>query len=124
MTEFQTLGRAGGVFTGLERFPLQHALDRIVMESDEVTALCPVTGQPDQYTITITVTPGKWGLESKTLKLYLQQIRNRGAFCETLAGEIARDIGKVIEAETTVTIRQKPRGGVGIVATATWRHDV
>src|SRR5882724_9892328 len=36
----------------------------------EFTSMCPVTGQPDFATITITYVPGKRCVEMKSLKLY------------------------------------------------------
>ena len=37
----------------------------------EFTSLCPITGQPDFATITISYAPGELMVESKSLKLYL-----------------------------------------------------
>ena len=37
----------------------------------EFTSLCPITGQPDFATITISYVPGERMVESKSLKLYL-----------------------------------------------------
>lgn len=36
----------------------------------EFTSLCPITGQPDFATITISYVPGERMVESKSLKLY------------------------------------------------------
>ena len=36
----------------------------------EFTSLCPITGQPDFATITISYVPGEKMVESKSLKLY------------------------------------------------------
>ena len=40
----------------------------------EFTSLCPITGQPDFATITISYVPGEKMVESKSLKLYLSLI--------------------------------------------------
>ncbi|HVV80129.1 MAG TPA: preQ(1) synthase, partial [Pseudolabrys sp.] len=48
----------------------------------EFTCLCPITGQPDFAHFVIDYAPGKWLLESKSLKLYLASFRNTGAFHE------------------------------------------
>jgi 7-cyano-7-deazaguanine reductase len=37
----------------------------------EFTTLCPITGQPDFAHLVIDYVPGKWLVESKSLKLYL-----------------------------------------------------
>ena len=55
------------------------------MTSDELAAVCPITGQPDLYTAAIEYRPEALCLESKSLKLYLATYRNEGVFCEALA---------------------------------------
>jgi len=89
------------------------------MTSDELTAVCPITGQPDMYTVTIDYAAKGLCLESKSVKLYLARFRNEGAFCEALAVQIRDDAARVLElipSDVTVTLRQKPRGGITIVA--------
>ncbi|MCC6174191.1 MAG: preQ(1) synthase [Chloroflexi bacterium] len=89
------------------------------MTGDEVTALCPVTGQPDWYTVTIRYVPRERCIESKSLKLYFQTYRNAGVFCEALAAQIADEVLRVVEpASVEVSVHQKPRGGISIDATA------
>ncbi|MCL6611191.1 MAG: preQ(1) synthase [Peptococcaceae bacterium] len=89
------------------------------MESDEVTSLCPVTGQPDWETVTIEYEPDKHCIESKSLKLYLWSFREEGHFCEALDSRIAQDVQEACRPKwCRVTVRQKPRGGVKIEATA------
>ena len=48
----------------------------------EFTAMCPVTGQPDFAHLVIDYVPGRWLLESKSLKLYLASFRNHAGFHE------------------------------------------
>ncbi len=48
----------------------------------EFTLMCPVTGQPDFAILVIDYVPGRWLVESKSLKLYLNSFRNHGAFHE------------------------------------------
>jgi 7-cyano-7-deazaguanine reductase len=94
---------------------------RVEMTSDELTAVCPITGQPDMYLVTIEYSAQRLCLESKSLKLYLARYRNEGAFCEALAVRIRDDVAGVLELEpeaVTVTLRQKARGGITITATA------
>jgi 7-cyano-7-deazaguanine reductase len=85
--------------------------------------LCPITGQPDTNTITITYRPtGGRMIESKSLKLYLWGFRDRGIFVEELAQVIARRVQTDARPlDVTVTIRQSVRGG--IVTTVTARLD-
>jgi 7-cyano-7-deazaguanine reductase len=91
------------------------------MVSDELSAVCPVTGQPDLYVASIEYSPGTVCLESKSLKLYLATFRNEGAFCEALAVRIRDDVAAALELDrdhVTVTLEQKARGGITITATA------
>lgn len=104
----------------LETFPAPAGCAHVSLRSDEVTAMCPVTGQPDWYTVTIDhgVGPGARCVESKSLKLYLQSFREDGMFCEAFAARIAQDLADATRAHTNVTVEQKSRGGVVITATA------
>ena len=103
----------------LEVFPAPEHVQRVVLESDEVTSLCPVTGQPDWETVRIEFEPDRLCIESKSLKLYLWSFREEGAFCEALADTIARDVHAAAKPKwVTVTVTQKPRGGIVISSTA------
>jgi 7-cyano-7-deazaguanine reductase len=120
-TEFVALGHAGSdAYAGLETFP-NPGVSRVEMTSDELTAVCPITGQPDFYIATIEYQPQGLCIESKSLKLYLARFRNEGAFCETLAVRIRDDFAETLGIpadKARVTLRQKARGGITIVATA------
>ena len=87
--------------------------------SDELTSLCPRTGQPDFNTIEIDYEPNEKCIESKSLKLYLWSFRDKGAFVEQLAAEIAEEVRRVAEPRhVRVTIMQHARGGIVTEATA------
>jgi 7-cyano-7-deazaguanine reductase len=97
---------------------------RVVMTSDEVTSFCPVTGQPDYYTVTIDYVPDKLCIESKSLKLYLWHFRDQRIFAETLAVEIKNKVVQTIApCACTVTTRQKSRGGIIIEAVANYKRE-
>jgi 7-cyano-7-deazaguanine reductase len=119
--EFVALGHAGSEqYAGLETFE-NPGVTRVEMTSDELTAVCPITGQPDMYVATIEYEAHRLCLESKSLKLYLARYRNEGAFCEALAVRIRDDIAEALELEpgdVTVTLTQKARGGITITAVA------
>jgi 7-cyano-7-deazaguanine reductase len=119
--EFVALGHAGSEhYAGLETFE-NPGVTRVEMTSDELTAVCPITGQPDLYAVTIEYVARRLCLESKSLKLYLAGYRNEGAFCEALAVRIRDDIAEALELEpgdVTVTLTQKARGGITITAVA------
>jgi len=120
-TDFVALGQPGSdAFAGLETFP-NPGVARVEMHSDELTAVCPVTGQPDLYVATIAYEPKDLCLESKSVKLYLAGFRNEGAFCEALAVRIRDDVAEALELPTDavrVSLEQKARGGITITAEA------
>ena len=118
-TEFVALGHAGSEhYAGLETFT-NPGVEHVEMQSDELAAVCPVTGQPDLYVATIEFWPQALCLESKSLKLYLASFRNEGAFCEALAVRIRDDVAAALELtaeKVRVTLEQKARGGITITA--------
>jgi 7-cyano-7-deazaguanine reductase len=118
-TEFVALGHAGSeAYAGLETFP-NPGIAQVELESDELTAVCPITAQPDFYVATIAYRPDALCLESKSLKLYLARYRDQGAFCEALAVQIRDDVAEALRLEAVavnVTLRQKARGGITITA--------
>jgi 7-cyano-7-deazaguanine reductase len=118
-TDFVALGHAGSEnYAGLESFP-NPGVTSVEMRSDELTAVCPITGQPDLYVVTISYRPKELCLESKSLKLYLARFRDEGAFCEALAVRIRDDVATALElsaADVTVALEQKARGGITITA--------
>ncbi|HKG10434.1 MAG TPA: preQ(1) synthase [Gaiellaceae bacterium] len=119
--EFVALGHAGSEhYAGLESFP-NPGVSHVELVSDELTAVCPITGQPDFYVASIEFEPEALCLESKSLKLYLARFRDQGAFCEALAVKIRDDVAAVLELtpeRVSVTLEQKARGGITITATA------
>jgi 7-cyano-7-deazaguanine reductase len=121
LPEFTALGHAGSEhYVGLETFP-NPGVELVEMTSDELTAMCPVTGQPDLYVVSIEFAPDELCLESKSLKLYLARFRNEGAFCEALAVKIRDDVAEALgldQSRVTVTLEQKARGGITITAIA------
>jgi 7-cyano-7-deazaguanine reductase len=118
-TEFVALGAPGSDrYAGLETFP-NPGFSRVEMTSDELTAVCPITGQPDMYTATIEYEPLEKCLESKSLKLYLMRFREEGHFCEALAVKIRDDVQEALALppeRVRVTLVQKARGGITITA--------
>lgn len=93
-------------------------VQEVVYTTKELNALCPVTGQPDQYELTITYTPDGRTIESKSLKLYLWSFRDQGVYAENLAARIARDLGKALGRTVSVELTQQVRGGLVLKASA------
>ena len=120
MPEFEALGKqVRGHRRVLDTFAKPAGVTRVTMESDEVTSLCPVTGQPDWGTVIIEYAPGDLCIESKSLKLYLWSFRDEGIFCEALADRIASDVFAACQPGwCRVTVVQKPRGGIKITSVA------
>ncbi len=107
-------------YVGLETFA-NPGVSHIEMTSDELAAICPVTGQPDLYVGVIEYWPQALCIESKSLKLYLNDYRNEGHFCEALAVKIRNDVAEVLDLppdKVRVTLKQKARGGITITATS------
>ena len=120
-TDLVALGHPGsGAYAGLESFP-NPGVSTVELTSDELAAICPVTGQPDLYVATIEYQPDTRCLESKSLKLYLNEFRDQGHFCEALAVRIRDDVAETLALppeRVRVTLRQKARGGITVTATS------
>ena len=104
----------------LECFDAPEHVSTVRFSTDEVMSLCPVTGQPDISSLVLEYRPDRLCIESKSLKLYLWSFRDRKAFCEALAAEIAGEVVRAADPhDVTVTLTQQPRGGIVIEAVAT-----
>jgi len=100
----------------LESFPAPN-VGKVKFVTHEVTSFCPVTNQPDLYTVEIEYTPFELCVESKSLKLYLGSFRNEGIFGEGLAAKIADDFFEMIKpCWVEVTTIQQIRGGLRMTA--------
>lgn len=135
--EFAALGHAGSDhYVGLELFP-NPGCHSVTYVSDEVTANCPITGQPDFYDMQLVLLGTEQCIESKSLKLWLRGLHDAGIFCEGLAVHIRNQVGVAlgyIEADDgihgpsldedeiakhiQVTLVQKSRGGISIRSVA------
>tara|TARA_B110000438_G_scaffold293146_1_gene332520 strand:+ start:861 stop:1250 length:390 start_codon:yes stop_codon:yes gene_type:complete len=103
----------------LDTFHVAGPLDLVHFRSAELTAVCPVTEQPDFYTIDIQYVPAELCLETKSLKLYLRTFDGRGIFAEHLAPEIAARLAAAVDVPVTVGLAQQVRGGIVTTVTAT-----
>ena len=89
------------------------------MECPEFTCLCPMTGQPDFASITVTYVPDQKIVELKSLKLYLWSFREQGAFHEAVTNRILDDlVGLLSPRSMTVVSDFNVRGGIHTVVTA------
>ena len=87
----------------------------------EFTSLCPITGQPDFATVTISYVPDVKMVESKSLKLYLFSFRNHGDFHEDCVNIIMKDLVKLMNpCYLGVKGILMPRGGISILPFANY----
>ena len=101
----------------VEVFPAPENVQTVRFTTDELASMCPVTQQPDLSRVEIEYTPDQWCVESKSLKLYLWSFRDRAVFAEALAAEIAGEIMSTARPkQVTVTLTQRPRGGIEVQA--------
>ena len=102
----------------LECFPKPaDSVRRVRFTTDEVTSMCPVTGQPDFSRVAIDYEPADRCIESKSLKLYLWSFRDQPIFAESLAAAIAAEVDRAASPHA-VTVTQTVRGGIVTEATA------
>jgi 7-cyano-7-deazaguanine reductase len=110
---------ARGPVEHVESFPAPPTVTKVRFSTDEVTSLCPVTGQPDISRVTIEYQPAQLCIESKSLKLYLWSFRDRPVFAEALAAEIAAEVQRATQPRAVqVVVTQHARGGIVTEATA------
>jgi 7-cyano-7-deazaguanine reductase len=87
----------------------------------EFTSVCPVTGQPDFATITITYIPRRLCVEMKSLKLYFFAYRNKGIFYEAVVNTILDDLVAVLKPRKMTVIGDfAVRGGTAGTVTASY----
>jgi len=104
----------------LECFPKPAgSVSRVRFSTDEVTSMCPVTGQPDFSRVEIDYEPDERCVESKSLKLYLWSFRDQPIFAESLAAAIAAEVERAAAPHSVkVVVTQTVRGGIVTEATA------
>jgi len=118
----------------LEKVPNPHPGTNYVARftAPEFTSLCPVTGQPDFAHLVIDYVPGRWLVESKSLKLYLGSFRNHGAFHEDCTVRIGKELAQLLKPKwLRIGGYWYPRGGIpidvfyqtGKLPTGTWLPD-
>ena len=101
--------------TELETFPNPHTQRdyTIRMQIPEFTCVCPRTGQPDFATLDLEYVPDRLCVELKSLKLYIWSFRDRGAFHEAVANEIADHLHAAVHARfLRLTAHFNVRGGI------------
>ena len=88
----------------------------------EFTSMCPVTGQPDFATITVTYVPDRLCVEMKSLKLYYFAYRNKGIFYEAVVNTILDDLVDALNPKRMTVVGDfAVRGGTKGIVTATYQ---
>ena len=105
----------------LETVPNLHP-DRdyeVEMTCPEFTCVCPMTGQPDFATFTITYVPDTTCVELKSLKLYFWSFRDEGHFHEDVTNIILNDLVAAIDPRRITVVGDfNVRGGIRTVVRA------
>ena len=108
----------------LERFPNRTNVRRYSVEFScpEFTCVCPASGFPDFATIHIRYVPRDFCVELKSLKLYLNQYRDRGIFHEDVVNVILDDLITLLDPwEIEVVGDFNVRGNIKTIVKA--RHE-
>ncbi len=115
-----------GSNTSIPQTPEEAVLERVTnpqaetsycvrFTAPEFTSLCPMTGQPDFAHLVIDYVPGRWLVESKSLKLFLFSFRNHGAFHEDCTVTIGKRLVELLQPEwLRIGGYWYPRGGIPI----------
>lgn len=97
----------------VECFPAPQGCSLVRFSTEELSSVCPVTGQPDLSSIVIEYVPDAFCVESKSLKLYLWSFRDRAIFAEALAVAVAQEVVTTAQPRwVRVSVTQRPRGGI------------
>ena len=103
-------------------YPETHTV--VEYEYPELTAVCPMTGLPDFYTVRIVYEPEKKLPELKSLKLYFVSFRNVGILHENLANKILEDFRYAVETRwILLELFVNNRGGVYTTIRRYWSRD-
>ncbi len=103
-------------------YPDSHTV--IEYEYPELTAVCPMTGLPDFYTVRLVYEPEEKLPELKSLKMYFVSFRNVGILHENLANKILEDFKKVVEPRwILIELFVNNRGGVYTTVRRFWSRE-
>ena len=96
--------------------PIPYIGDRsatVTYETEELIALCPMTGLPDFYKVEIEYIPKHTMPELKSLKMYFYRYLTMRISHEHLATKIVDDFRKmIIPSEMTLKLTANIRGGI------------
>jgi 7-cyano-7-deazaguanine reductase len=111
----QKYGKQAITKAKLEKWPNPYP-DRdytIEIDSPEFTCLCPRSGYPDFAVIKISYIPDQYIVELKSLKLYLNKLRNRSLSHEAATNQIFDNFKQTIQPRYLEVVGDfNPRGNV------------
>ena len=85
----------------------------VTYEYPELTALCPMTGIQDSYTVKVIYTPDKKIPELKSLRFYFLAYRDIPILHEHLANKIFEDFKRAVKPKKLrIELDVAPRGGI------------
>ncbi len=88
---------------------------KVEIFTEELTALCPFSGNPDYYKIRIVYVPDKKVVELKSLKYYFVGFRNERTTHEALLNKIFEDLKNVISPKyLKIELFVNIRGGIEV----------
>lgn len=91
----------------------------ITFVAPEFTSMCPMTGQPDFGTITLTYIPDERCIELRSFKFYLHSFRDRGIFYEDVVNQVLTDVVEAISPRIATVVGDfNTRGGISAKVTA------
>lgn len=114
-------GRKAVVEAKLERWdnPSPERDYTIEISFSEFTCVCPRSGYPDFATIIVSYVPGKYIVELKSLKLYLNSFREKSISHEAVTNLVFSDLNRLLKPRRLeVTGDFNPRGNVKTVIRA------
>jgi len=109
----------------LQRFGnrTKHRRYSVEFNCPEFTCVCPASGFPDFATLNIRYVPKDWCVELKSLKLYINQFRDRGIFHEDVSNLILDDLVKLLDPwEMEVVGDFNVRGNIKTIVRAKHVH--
>lgn len=109
----------------LQRFAnrTKHRRYTVEFSCPEFTCVCPASGFPDFAAVQIRYVPKDWCVELKSLKLYINQFRDRGIFHEDVVNVILDDLVTLLEPwEMEVVGDFNVRGNIKTVIRAKHEH--
>ncbi len=88
---------------------------KVEIFTEELTALCPFSGNPDYYKIRIVYVPDKKVVELKSLKYYFVNFRNERTTHEALLNKIFEDLKNAISPKyLKIELFVNIRGGIEV----------